>query len=234
MNVVAKPKEFSDAGVETLTIPPPNLKIAFVPIIGTAPLVIHKFSEKSRKQMMAKHIAGSTAKKSTKREAKDYEQTFKDAQHIGETNGERWHGFPAPAIRAGMISACRTVGFKMTIAKLSVFCEHDGVDIDDATPLVKITGPEPKILESVVRNATGVADVRWRPAYHDWGAELRIRFDADQFTLQDVINLLARVGSQVGIGEGRPDSKQSSGQGWGTFRLDPDNIRVADIEFKTV
>ena len=43
--------------------------------------------------------------------------------------------------------------------------------------------------------------------------------DADQFSLTDITNLLSRVGAQVGIGEGRPDSKSSAGMGWGMFRL---------------
>ena len=37
---------------------------------------------------------------------------------------------------------------------------------------------------------------------------------------QDVTNLLMRVGQQVGIGEGRPDSKNSAGMGWGTFNVE--------------
>ena len=48
---------------------------------------------------------------------------------------------------------------------------------------------------------------------------MRVRFDADQFTLTDVANLLMRVGMQVGIGEGRPFSKNSNGMGWGLFDL---------------
>jgi len=34
-----------------------------------------------------------------------------------------------------------------------------------------------------------------------------------------VTNLLARMGMQVGIGAGRPDSTDSAGMGWGTFRI---------------
>jgi hypothetical protein len=41
----------------------------------------------------------------------------------------------------------------------------------------------------------------------------------DQFTPEDVANLMARVGMQVGIGEGRPDSKNSAGMGWGLFKI---------------
>ena len=50
-----------------------------------------------------------------------------------------------------------------------------------------------------------------------WEAALRVQYDADQFTRHDVTNLLVRVGLQVGIGEGRPDSRKSNGQGWGLF-----------------
>jgi hypothetical protein len=71
-----------------------------------------------------------------------------------------------------------------------------------------------------VRNATGVADIRVRPMWREWGANVRVKYDADQFTIQDVTNLMQRVGMQVGIGEGRPDSRDSAGLGWGTFRLE--------------
>jgi hypothetical protein len=42
----------------------------------------------------------------------------------------------------------------------------------------------------------------------------------DQFTHQDVANLMTRVGLQVGLGEGRPDSKNSAGMGWGLFQIE--------------
>ena len=49
---------------------------------------------------------------------------------------------------------------------------------------------------------------------------MRIRFDADMFSAADVANLMNRVGAQVGIGEGRPDSKNSAGMGWGLFSIE--------------
>ena len=56
----------------------------------------------------------------------------------------------------------------------------------------------------------------WREG---WEAVVRIKYDADMFTLTDVANLLMRAGAQVGIGEGRPDSRKSCGIGWGIFDL---------------
>jgi hypothetical protein len=58
-----------------------------------------------------------------------------------------------------------------------------------------------------------------RAKFWPWSADVNISYDSDQFTSTDVANLLQRVGQQVGIGEGRPDSKMSAGMGWGTFTL---------------
>ena len=35
----------------------------------------------------------------------------------------------------------------------------------------------------------------------------------------DITNLMKRLGIQVGIGEGRPDSKESCGLMWGLFEV---------------
>jgi ribosomal protein S17 len=108
----------------------------------------------------------------------------------------------------------------MTLEKLSVFVEADGVDKDEPQiPLIRIYG-DPIKQEDMARVETGQPYVTVRAAYHQWKAKVRIRFDADQFTLEDVSNLLARVGMQVGIGEGRPDSKNSAGMGWGLFTIE--------------
>jgi hypothetical protein len=161
--------------------------------------------------------AGSAGRNKRKREGKDFEAAYEGAMHL---SSEGWWGIPAPAFRNAMISACRTVGFKMTVAKLSVFVLPDGFDKDDGTPLVKILKGTPRQHEGLVRLATGVADIRIRPMWAPgWEAEVRVRFDADQFTATDVAHLMMRVGMQVGVGEGRPDSKNSAGMGWGTFNL---------------
>jgi hypothetical protein len=52
---------------------------------------------------------------------------------------------------------------------------------------------------------------------------LRIRFDMEQFSPDDVTNLLIRAGRQVGIGEGRPDSRDSNGLGYGLFDVEVQN-----------
>lgn len=200
---------------DVVAIKPFNNQTIIVKISGTAPYVQNNFSAKSRQKMIDTQMAGSTAQKSRVKEAKDFVELFHGAMHLST---EGWHGIPASAFRAACIDVCRMVGFKMTFAKMSIFVEADGFDSVDGTPLVKlesVAGPEP--VEHAVRNATGVADIRVRPMWREWSARLRIRFDADQFTQADVVNLLERAGQQVGVGEGRPFSKNSAGMGWGMF-----------------
>jgi len=206
MNATTKP---------IVTIKPANIQTAEFNIRGTAPLVQARFSGKAMQAMMSKMAQGSTANKSRAKPARDFDDDFEQAKHIS-TQG--WQGIPASAFRQAMISACRLVGFKMTLAKLSVFVKADGFDRVDGIPLIKFEGT-PERTEMAVRNATGVADIRIRPMWREWTSKVRISYDADQFTIQDVTNLMARVGLQVGIGEGRPDSRDSAGLGWGTFEL---------------
>lgn len=200
----------------TVNITEPKIELAQFHLIGTAPLVQARFSEKAQNMMMAKHAEGSTAKKRTAKAARDFDDDARQAMHVCHDGKP---GVPAGAFRAAMISACRLVGYKMTIAKLSVFVDADGFDRVDNVPLVYVSG-EYEFFQMHTRNATGVADIRSRPMWKSWTIDLRVKYDADQFTLTDVSNLVARVGLQVGIGEGRPDSRESAGLGWGTFRIE--------------
>lgn len=197
----------------TVQIKAPNMQAQVFRIIGTAPLVQARFASKG--EMMMAQQAGQQAKSKKKREAKDFARQCDQAVHYA-TDG--WVGIPAAAFRAGCISACRLVGFKMTLAKLSIFIEADGYDAD-GMPLIKLIAGDYERVDLHVRNATGVVDIRSRPMWKQWQADVRVRWDADQFSAEDVANLLSRVGAQVGIGEGRPDSRSSAGMGWGTFRL---------------
>jgi len=200
-----------------LTIAPPNFQVAEFRIRGTSAYVQNAFSAKAADAMKAAQKAGQAGKKGKSKEPKDFKALYEGATHKDKAG---WCGIPATAFRNAMISACRMVGYAMTRGKLSVFVLADGTDPNDATPLVKITKGKPVYFESHVRLASGVCDIRPRPRWNaGWEAKVRVRFDADQFTLQDVGNLIVRAGIQVGIGEGRPDSKNSNGMDWGTFEV---------------
>jgi hypothetical protein len=195
------------------TIQAPNFQTLEVMIEGTAPLMIHRFSMKMRHQIEAKQTAKDQV--SRKRAPKDYKAEFNGARYISR---QGWDGFYAGSIRNAMIGAARFVdGLQMTKAKGFIFVEADGFDKLDGTPLVRIIGKKPAHDTRPVRLESGVADLRNRPRFDQWSAKLRIKFDADHISANDVVNLLARAGSQVGICEGRPGAPNSNGIGFGTF-----------------
>ena len=197
----------------SVVISAPNFKTIEFKIEGTAPFVQLRFTEKAKNEMLTNMASETKTKK--KKDPREYDKEFIGAMYEGE-KGMR--GIPAAAFRNAMISACRTVGFKMTLAKLSVFVEADGFDKSEGTPLVKIEGT-PELCQHACRNANGGTDIRTRAMWKKWSAKVKVRYDADQFSQNDVANLMMRVGMQVGIGEGRPDGRMSAGMGWGLFKL---------------
>ncbi len=208
MNAILKPAEH-------IAITAPDFGVLSLLVQGTAPLVIERFSKKA--ELMAKMAQGAKAKNKKERTARDYDAEVETARYRAV---DGWEGMNAAAFRSAMISACRLVGFKMTLAKLCVSVIPDGFDKQDGIPLVRIYGTS-ETFTAHTRNATGVVDVRARPLYRDWAALVTIRFDRQQFSTTDIFNLMSRVGQQVGIGAGRPDSKASAGAGWGLFEMVP-------------
>lgn len=201
---------------KAIAVDKPNFRTVMFRVRGTSPYCQSKFSNKARQKMRDKQEAGPAAKTTRGRTPRDFDADYKQAQYVST---EGWNGIPAGAFRSAMISACKTVDATMTRAKLCIFIEPDGVEREDFTPLVRIHG-KPRKLESTMTNATGVADIRVRPLWDEWYVDLRIGYDADMIPLESVANLILRAGLQVGIGEGRPDSRHSSGCGWGMFSVE--------------
>jgi hypothetical protein len=198
-----------------ITINPPNMKEVAIRIVGTAPLVVNAFSAKSRQKIIEDQMRGPAGAKKPKREPKNFDELYEGAFH---RSTEGWYGFPCSAFRKAMISACRLCDVTMTMAKLCVFVKAEGFDALEGCGLVRIEG-EPERLVNHVRldGPNQPTDIRIRPMWRKWSAVVTVKYDADQLKLSDAVNLLARAGMQVGIGEGRPDSKKSAGQDMGTW-----------------
>ena len=136
---------------QEIVVRPPNLQELHLKIVGTAPLVQLRFSEKAKLEMETKQKEGSTGAVSRrKREPKDFEAAFRASYHVSE---EGWYGVPAPAFRNAMIDACRLVQLEMTRAKMAIFVLADGLDASEGTPLVRLTAGEPEMRQDAVRQA---------------------------------------------------------------------------------
>lgn len=201
--------------VQKVQVSAPNFQRAVIAIKGVSPYVSNKFSTRQQQAMRAKQEEGSSARNRKARQPKDFEALWKETMHVSREN---WYGIPASAFRNALISACRVTELKMTLAKLSIFVVADGYDKDTGEPLVKIEG-KPHRFEAAVRLSMSTTDICARAQWDEWKARVTIRWDADQFAAIDIVNLMTRVGMQVGIGAGRPDSKTSCGMGWGVFEV---------------
>jgi hypothetical protein len=213
-------KAAQDTGI--VQIPVANMAQTTLRIVGATSYVQEAFSGRKRDELMA-GMSTSKAEKAGKarkdaRPVRNYDDEFEDAQHKAVAG---WNGIPCTAFRQAMVDACRTANVVMVTAKLAISIIPDGFDVRDGTPLVRLYSPNPpERLQLPVRNANGSVDIRIRPMWREWWANVTVQFDADMITAQSIVNLLDRAGKQVGIGAGRPFSKKSVGQGWGTFSVD--------------
>lgn len=196
-----------------VSIAPLQLRIATFEINGTAPYLQLKFSQKAKNKIYETQKLGEKAKSRKTRVERDFEEDYKHCMHVSE---DGWYGIPATAFKCAMVSACRLAGIPMTRAKLLVHVKADGLDAESQDPLVRIEG-KPTMHVGHVRNANGSADLRVRGQWKEWSAVVRVEYDETCIDQEDVLQLMYRAGRQVGIGEGRPDSKKSCGMGFGVF-----------------
>lgn len=190
--------------------------MAHVRIEGTAPLIVNRFSSKAKELMLGKQQG-----KASIREAKNPEACFQESLY--PLPGERY-GFPATGFKASIVDGSRYFkGSKLyaTDLKQMVFVKGEGSDM-----LVPIEGT-PKMREDTVRNATGVADIRFRGEFWPWAATLEVIYVPTHLRLDSLLALID-AGGMGGIGEWRPASKQSKSGMYGTFQLD-ENQEVKEI-----
>ena len=84
--------------------------------------------------------------------------------------------------------------------------------------LVPIEFGEVTMREDTPRNASGVADLRYRAQFWPWSATLRVRTIEGQFDHESVLSLVDAAGIG-GVGEWRPTSPKSATGTYGTFEV---------------
>lgn len=191
---------------ETIQIQPLEIRTVTVPVIGETPLITHRWSEKARRMM----LEAQTGRARPKKEPKDPVQDFEDATYRLQDGS---FGMPAAAFKAAIVDGARAFeGITMTALKTQIRVLGEG-----AEQLVAIEGDR-QMFEATVRLQSGVADLRYRPIYPEWRAELQIRYPARLLSLDSLIHLI-NAGGMAGVGEWRPSSPKSKTGMYGTFRV---------------
>ena len=178
-----------------------------VPIVGTAPLIMHRFSEKAKRQMLDAQQGRKSPKVARDPDA-DYQAAF-----YRTADG---YGFPAVGFKACTVSAARFYGKDVRMTDLRQFLFFKGVlSPADPQPLVPIVG-EPHMREDVVKLGISGTDLRYRPEFTEWSAVLDVTYIVSSLTRDSVLSLIDAGGMGVGIGEWRPEKKGD----FGTFQID--------------
>ena len=137
-----------------------------VPIIGTSPLIVHRWAEKAKRAMLDAQQGKKKVKEIRDPQA-DYEDSF---YRIATDDGDKY-GFPVLAFKAATIGAARFYDKSVTMTSLRQMLFFRGVYTKaDPQQLVEIHG-EPRMREDVVRVGQGT-DLRYRGEFPEWSAEL--------------------------------------------------------------
>lgn len=180
-----------------------------VPLVGTAPLIVHKFSEKAKRQMLDA-MQGRKTPKTAKDPEADYESAF---YRLDDST----YGFPVIAFKAASVGACRFFGkqMPMTLARQCIFFDAE-FSKKDGQKLARIDG-EPHMREDVVRVGMGGTDLRYRPEFTEWSTAIDVIYVKSMLTRDSVVSLIEAGGLGVGVGEWRPEKKGD----FGTYQIDP-------------
>ncbi len=169
-------------------------------IEGRTSLIQHKWSEKAKEQMRAKHAG----KKTKTREVRDPEAEGQAATYY-TTDGR--YGIPVKGLKASIIGAAhKDLGIEKTLVRKALF-----IPCDDANDVLAMECDDPILREDYVRVGQST-DLRYRPEFAKWAVTFDLEYDADLLTVDDIANLINRAGFGVGLCEWRPEKGGENGR----------------------
>lgn len=155
-------------------------------------------------------LDAQTGRARAKKAPKDPVQDYEDATYRLD---DGTFGMPAAAFKAAIVDGARAFeGVTMTGLKTQIRVLGAGTE-----QLVAVVG-ERQMFEATVRLASGVADLRYRPIFPEWSAELHIRYPTRLVSLDSLVHLV-NAGGMAGVGEWRPSAPRSKTGMYGTFRV---------------
>lgn len=184
-------------GKEVVTLHQLNLQTIFLKLRGLSPLIVHKFNEKTIRQIEEKQQGSGKAKSKASRKPKD---EFDGARYKFDKKND---GFPASGFKKCAVRGGTFMGLKMTDSRGAFHVIGDLVKIKCAKG--------PKMRTDMVRIGMGTSDVRYRPEYSKWTVELEIRYNANVISPEQIVNMFNTGGFSTGVGEWRPEKNGNFG-----------------------
>lgn len=183
-----------------ITIPALKRERVKIKIKGITPLIMNKHSEKAKEKIEDKQQGHPTKGHGIR----DPKAEYQAAMHKIDDNGR--YGFPAGGFKKSMIRAGKLLGVHMTDGR-----QMFHIMGEDKTNLVEIFSDPPIQVDDWIKLKKTSADIRYRPYFHNWSAEVPIEYDPDLISLEQIVNLLNHAGWKVGIGDWRPEKDGTNG-----------------------
>jgi len=185
-----------------------GMKLLQVRIEGTAPLLQNKPTQQTLESLLDR-LEGKARGGSAEPISREEEWTSR----LHKLDDGRY-SHPAIAFKLAMVEYAKSKTMKgITGAKI-----QRGLRVIGDTPnqvLLQCSEPHIDIRFGNLGGRSGSGHPIIRPMYDNWAAVLRIRYDSQSLTADQIVNLLNRAGENIGIGAFSP---QKSGD-FGTFRV---------------
>ena len=176
-------------------VKPIDVKQVKVEIRGLSPVILHRWSEKQRKNLLDRSM-GKTVKKEPKNPEKEFEQaTYK--------LDDGRPGFPADGFKAAMVRGAKQLGLVMTDMKTGFFV-HGEFSTRENRELVPLKGDLIMREDPVPIQRSG-AEMRYRGQVNNWSTELHISYNKAVVTDDYIVHMIEAAGYGVGIGDWRPE-----------------------------
>lgn len=200
----------------------PERERALIVLEGTQPLVVHRWGEKARKELIDSNTGKGVKQRPGIREPRNPAQEYRESLY--PMSDGKGYGFPAGAFKS---AACSYVsrycdGSNATYVRGLFWIEPD----DPIENLVRILGPDGTPMKSAMREDIvrlgGIArspTPRWRGMFTPpWYVVLRVICnDKRLLDSESVLAILEGSGPSVGVGEGRTEKKGN--MMWGSYRV---------------
>lgn len=211
---------------ETINIHPIDIRKTTLRIVGDTPLIVHAWSEKAKRMMLEAQQGKSKGKKKPVKNPVDdfiqaaywlsekpqYADDASDEECVAAfeqaiNNGARF-GFPVTAFKQAAMSAAYRLGWVKNQMGLRGAFFIDS----DINGMVEIKSDVPVMREDMVKVGMGTADIRYRPQFNNWYADITVSYNASSdFSLEAIINALNAGGYVCGVGEWRPEKDGTNG-----------------------
>ena len=187
-------------------IPDIQIELATLGIVGTSPLIVHKFSEKARKEILDKCMQKAKSGKEPKNPVMEFMQSlhwltpmpeiYTEEAFAAALAGGAKFGFPATGVKQSAVSAAYRAG--LTKDKVSTY----GAFHILGGELIEIQGV-PRMREDYAVINNGAPEIRYRAEFPEWEMYFDIKYNAAVFSLEQIVTFFNFGGFAVGVGDWR-------------------------------